>query len=141
VPAASGQSSTQRFPLFRLPPGQSASAMPAASGQTSVSACTADMVQAPPVPTPLTLPAVRLLHFNDIYELTERTAEPCGGAARFAHAVARLRADAAAANEACLLLFSGDALSPSLLSTITRGAHMAPVLNALRVDAACLGNH
>jgi hypothetical protein len=121
------------------------------------------MVQARPVPTPLTLPvatagaqhppppqpqlqphsgvAVRLLHFNDVYELTERTAEPCGGAARFAHAVARLRADAAAANEACLLLFSGDALSPSLLSTITRGAHMAPVLNALRVDAACLGNH
>jgi len=87
------------------------------------------------------LPPLRIVHFNDVYDLESRAAEPAGGAARFAHAVACLRADADAAGEACLTLFSGDALSPSLLSTVTKGAHMIPVLNELRVDGACLGNH
>ena len=58
------------------------------------------------------LPPLRVVHFNDVYELSQRAAEPVGGAARFAHAVSRLRADAAAAGEPCVVLFSGDALSP-----------------------------
>lgn len=41
-----------------------------------------------------------------------------------------------------LVLFSGDAFNPSLMSaTITMGKQMPPVLNAARVAAACVGNH
>lgn len=40
-----------------------------------------------------------------------------------------------------LVLFSGDAFNPSLMSTITSGAQMPPVLNETQVAAACVGNH
>jgi 5'-nucleotidase len=40
-----------------------------------------------------------------------------------------------------LVLFSGDAFNPSLMSTITLGKQMVPVLNAAGVAATCLGNH
>ncbi|XP_043920348.1 trifunctional nucleotide phosphoesterase protein YfkN-like [Protopterus annectens] len=40
-----------------------------------------------------------------------------------------------------LILFSGDCLSPSLLSTTTKGKHMIPILNALGVHSAVFGNH
>ena len=42
-------------------------------------------------------------------------------------------------DDACLVLFSGDVFSPSVESTVTRGSHMVPVMNFLRVDAACTG--
>ena len=38
-----------------------------------------------------------------------------------------------------LCIFSGDLFTPSVESSITRGAHMVPVVNAMQVDAACLG--
>jgi 5'-nucleotidase len=70
-------------------------------------------------------------------------AEPTavGGAARFATLVERLRAESAAAQIPTLLLFSGDVLSPSNLSVITKGNHMIPIFNYLKVDVGCLGNH
>ncbi|GAX77496.1 hypothetical protein CEUSTIGMA_g4940.t1 [Chlamydomonas eustigma] len=40
-----------------------------------------------------------------------------------------------------LVVFSGDAFNPSLLSTVTLGAQMPPVLNAIGVHVACVGNH
>ena len=40
-----------------------------------------------------------------------------------------------------LIVFSGDAFNPSLLSTVTMGAHMPPVLNAIGVHVAAVGNH
>jgi len=40
-----------------------------------------------------------------------------------------------------LLLFGGDALSPSLISSVTRGSHIPPLFNALGVDYAVCGNH
>ena len=40
----------------------------------------------------------------------------------------------------CLLRL-GDALNPSLMSTYTKGRHMVPFLNLLKVHTACLGNH
>lgn len=40
-----------------------------------------------------------------------------------------------------LTLFSGDALNPSIESSVTRGAHMVEVLNAMSIDCACVGNH
>lgn len=40
-----------------------------------------------------------------------------------------------------LCIFSGDLFNPSVESSITRGAHMVPVINAMQVDAACLGKY
>ena len=40
-----------------------------------------------------------------------------------------------------LIVFSGDAFNPSLLSTFTMGAHMPPILNAIGVHVAAVGNH
>ena len=40
-----------------------------------------------------------------------------------------------------MVLFSGDALAPSLLSTVTKGEHMVKMLNLMNIRAACMGNH
>ncbi|KZT11516.1 Metallo-dependent phosphatase [Laetiporus sulphureus 93-53] len=40
-----------------------------------------------------------------------------------------------------LVLFSGDVFSPSVESSVTRGSHMVPVLNAIAPDVALTGNH
>ncbi|ELR12216.1 Ser/Thr phosphatase family protein [Acanthamoeba castellanii str. Neff] len=72
---------------------------------------------------------VFIWHFNDVYE------EPVGGAARFATA---LRAQAASKP---LVLFSGDVFNPSLMSTVTKGKHMVPILNELGVHCSVFGNH
>ena len=76
-----------------------------------------------------------IIHFNDVYDISPRTIEPIGGAARFAQAVASFAADTP------LILFSGDCLNPSLLSAFTRGEQMVPILNAIGVHAAAIGNH
>ena len=57
------------------------------------------------------------------------------GSARFATKVKSFSA------ENPLVMFSGDAINPSSLSTITKGVHMAPVLNDLGIHVACMGNH
>eukprot|EP01062_Namystynia_karyoxenos_P001933 TRINITY_DN10674_c0_g1_i1.p1 TRINITY_DN10674_c0_g1~~TRINITY_DN10674_c0_g1_i1.p1 ORF type:complete len:1182 (+),score=375.75 TRINITY_DN10674_c0_g1_i1:177-3722(+) len=77
-----------------------------------------------------------LLHFNDVYHIQAMQKEPVGGAARFAHMVKSYRR----AYRSCLL-FSGDCYNPSLMSTVTKGKHMTPVLQALAIDCACFGNH
>ena len=76
---------------------------------------------------------IEILHLNDVYEIEPRARDPVGGAARF---VARLNAHPNA-----LVLFSGDALAPSLLSTVTKGEHMVKILNLMHIKAACMGNH
>lgn len=40
-----------------------------------------------------------------------------------------------------LVLFAGDVFNPSVESSVTRGSHMVPVMNALKIDCACIGNH
>ena len=40
-----------------------------------------------------------------------------------------------------LVLFSGDLFNPSVESSITRGTHMVPVINAMNVDVAVLGKY
>jgi len=78
---------------------------------------------------------ITIIHFNDVYNAQD------GAGARFVAAVKRLEAEEAAAGRPPpLRLFSGDALFPSTVSTVTMGRHMVPILNAC-VDAACLGNH
>ncbi|TPP67772.1 putative salivary ecto-5'-nucleotidase/apyrase [Fasciola gigantica] len=79
-----------------------------------------------------------ILHFNDVYNVEEGSSNPCGGAARFTTAVTHLRSQAP---EHTLLLFSGDALSPSTLSMTTEGSHMIDVLNCLNLDCSMIGNH
>jgi len=74
-----------------------------------------------------------ILHFNDVYEIQSRRQEPAGGAARF---VQRLKAVPGA-----LVLFSGDALAPSIMSLQTKGEHMIKFLNMMNIKAACMGNH
>uniref|UniRef100_A0A667X1U6 Ecto-5'-nucleotidase n=1 Tax=Myripristis murdjan TaxID=586833 RepID=A0A667X1U6_9TELE len=76
-----------------------------------------------------------ILHFNDVYELDARTEDPVGGATRFATALQEFQS----LNP--LLVFSGDCLSPSLLSTVTKGRHMVDILNKLGVHCAVYGNH
>lgn len=77
-----------------------------------------------------------ILHYNDVYNVESRTGlEPVGGAARFCTAMKSFQ------NLNPLILFSGDAFSPSMLSTFTKGEQMVPVLNDVGTHCAVLGNH
>ncbi|OCH95318.1 Metallo-dependent phosphatase [Obba rivulosa] len=40
-----------------------------------------------------------------------------------------------------LVLFSGDVFAPSTESSVTRGSHMVPVMNAIGIDVSVTGNH
>lgn len=91
---------------------------------------------------------LHIIHFNDVYHIQEGMVEPIGGAARFKTQVEtlykQLSCSSSEEDTDCippLVLFSGDAFNPSPQSTITRGWHMLPVLNHLKLDAACFGNH
>jgi hypothetical protein len=76
-----------------------------------------------------------ILHFNDVYEIDAREREPVGGVARFISMLDTF------ASENPLVLFSGDFLAPSLLSIATRGMHMVPFFNRMKIGAAVIGNH
>lgn len=96
-----------------------------------------------------------ILHFNDVYNIEANSAvEPIGGAARFCTAIKSF------SHLNPLVLFSGDAFSPSmrkfcsfllkclyliifvaLVSTYTKGRQMVPVLNAIGTHCAVFGNH
>jgi 5'-nucleotidase len=78
---------------------------------------------------------VSIVHFNDVYDIEPCEQEPVGGAARFVTAVRQLN------DQNPLVLFSGDAFNPSLLSTVTHGKQMVPVLNAIGVHCALYGSH
>ncbi|KAK6503666.1 hypothetical protein TWF481_008669 [Arthrobotrys musiformis] len=89
-----------------------------------------------------TPPDVRLVHFNDVYNIGASSREPVGGAARFISLVKHYRdAEEFKDQPGLLVFFSGDAYNPSLESTVTKGKHMPPILNAIGIDAACAGNH
>ena len=53
--------------------------------------------------------SVRIIHFNDVYNIESREKEPVGGAARFI----QLLDDLIESRTHTVVLFSGDALSPS----------------------------
>ncbi|XP_045455614.1 snake venom 5'-nucleotidase [Melitaea cinxia] len=79
---------------------------------------------------------VLIVHFNDVYNIEQTTnTEPVGGALRFSTAVKALQ------HLNPLVLFSGDAFSPSMLSTFTKGEQMVPVLNEIGTHCAVFGNH
>ena len=85
---------------------------------------------------------LEILHFNDVYNVDSRAKEPVGGAARFVTKVKALQKRSTDAGKPRpLVIFSGDAFNPSIMSTITKGKQMVPVLNNAGVDIALYGNH
>lgn len=86
---------------------------------------------------PQQAPPLVVLHFNDDYQLTAVDQGKAGGLDRLAGLVRQYRA-----RERCtLLLFAGDLISPSLESSVFKGAQLIDGLNLLGVDVAALGNH
>lgn len=80
--------------------------------------------------------SIHILHFNDCYNVDPRQGrEPVGGAARFCTAMKSL------SHLNPLILFSGDLLAPSIMSTFTKGEQMLSVMNSLNVHCAVYGNH
>ncbi|GFG38259.1 hypothetical protein Cfor_01900 [Coptotermes formosanus] len=79
--------------------------------------------------------SVTILHYNDVYNIESRVMEPVGGAARFCAAIKSY------SHLNPLVLFSGDAFSPSMLSSFTKGEQMVPVLNECGTHCAVFGNH
>lgn len=87
-------------------------------------------------------PDLRILHYNDVYHLDPSSSEPVGGLPRFMTACREYRdGDQFEGQPELLTFFSGDAFNPSLESSVTKGKHMVPVLNAIGTDVACVGNH
>eukprot|EP00794_Sanderia_malayensis_P018960 gene18960-20866_t len=82
-----------------------------------------------------TMDNLTIIHFNDVYNIEARDTEPVGGASRFITKVKEY------VNEKPLIFFSGDCLNPSLMSTVTKGKQMIPVLRGIGVHAALYGNH
>ncbi|XP_065211905.1 trifunctional nucleotide phosphoesterase protein YfkN isoform X2 [Planococcus citri] len=82
-----------------------------------------------------TCSSITILHFNDVYNVEPREADPAGGASKFSHAVKSF----SSLNP--LVLFSGDIFSPSLLSTFTKGEQMSQILNEVGTHCAVFGNH
>jgi 5'-nucleotidase / UDP-sugar diphosphatase len=78
---------------------------------------------------------VQLLSVNDVYVLEPVAGR--GGLARVATLVRALERE----SPNTVLALAGDTLSPSLLSTLRRGAQMIEGWNALGLDVAAFGNH
>ncbi|CDR87142.1 related to 5`-nucleotidase precursor [Sporisorium scitamineum] len=117
---------------------------------------------------PITLP---IIHFNDVYRVRQKDKKSGGtiGADQFAAKIQAIRESwgepsnlsnlappptepsgsgsrdwskhSTSREPKGLVLFSGDLYSPSVESSVTRGTHLVPVINAMNLDCACLGNH
>lgn len=77
--------------------------------------------------------SVTIIHFNDCYNI--EAGPQSSGAAGFLTAINQYR------HLNPIILFSGDIISPSFMSTFTKGEQMIPVLNDIKVDCAVFGNH
>lgn len=76
-----------------------------------------------------------IVHFNDMDRMEESRGQ--GGVARLAAVV---RAERARSSHV-LVTFAGDGISPSLMSSIDKGAHMIDLLNRVGLTAMAIGNH
>ena len=89
---------------------------------------------------------LHLLHFNDVYrvqpfKLNPRSPETID-VTQFTAMLDDVRdqwAERADGRRDCLVLFSGDVFSPSVESSVTRGSHMVPVMNAIAPDISLTG--
>lgn len=78
-----------------------------------------------------------VLHFNDDYQLAAVDGGKAGGFDRLTGLIRQYQA-----RERCtLVLFPGDLISPSVESSIFKGAQLIEGFNTLGVDAATFGNH
>ncbi|EKX34505.1 hypothetical protein GUITHDRAFT_61689, partial [Guillardia theta CCMP2712] len=84
---------------------------------------------------------IKIIHFNDVYEIEPKARDPVGGVARFINRIRNRLTELLQSYPDSLVLFSGDALAPSLMSTITKGEHMVKFLNMMNIRVACIGNH
>lgn len=73
--------------------------------------------------------------FSDIYEMSEKDGR--GGFARVAGALNAERARA----KNVIVAHAGDTISPSLMSSLDKGAHIIDLLNRARIDVFTPGNH
>jgi 5'-nucleotidase len=80
---------------------------------------------------------VTLLQLNDVYQISPVDKGKNAGLAR----IATLRKKIITESPNTLFVLSGDTISPSVASTIFRGAQMIAAWNALGLDYAVLGNH
>ena len=80
---------------------------------------------------------LNIIHFNDVYNITESNKDICGGAARFMGLINKLKE----LKPSPIIFFSGDFLSPSNISTVTKGEHMIPVMNKIGITCGMIGNH
>lgn len=80
---------------------------------------------------------ITLLQLNDVYQISPIDRGKNGGLAR----VATLRKKVLKESPNTLFFLGGDTISPSVASTIFRGAQMIASWNALGLDYAVLGNH
>jgi len=76
-----------------------------------------------------------IVHFNDLDRMEEKDGQ--GGVARLAAVVKAERQR----RPHVLVTFGGDAISPSLMSAIDKGAHMIDLLNRIGLTAMAIGNH
>ena len=76
-----------------------------------------------------------IVHVNDLDRIDGSDGR--GGMARLAAVVKDVRAS----SRHVLVTHGGDAISPSLLSSFDKGAHMIDLLNEVGVDVMALGNH
>lgn len=78
-----------------------------------------------------TINKTTFIHFNDVYNVEKSPP--------FVASVNRNKQRMSSEGRHVVTVFGGDAFSPSIMSTILRGEQMIPALNALGIDAACLG--
>lgn len=86
-----------------------------------------------------------ILHFNDLHgslepEITKK-GEASGGAARIATVVRSVEAENRAKGWDTIVLFGGDALTGSVLSSEFRGEAELAFLKAIGTSAMVIGNH
>ncbi|TNN16547.1 Trifunctional nucleotide phosphoesterase protein [Schistosoma japonicum] len=79
---------------------------------------------------------LNILHFNDVYNVEDQKQEPIAGASRFTTALKEH-----GAGKGSIVLFSGDCLSPSLISNATHGRHIPPIMNKMFIECSLFGNH
>ena len=76
------------------------------------------------------------LHLNDVYRYA-----PQGRFGGLAEMATLIGTERARAQGPVFQTFGGDLLSPSLASSVTHGAHMVQLMDAMGTDIAVLGNH
>lgn len=83
---------------------------------------------------------ITIVHFNDVYEIAGilNNGIRSGGMSR---ALYKVKKERERNPDRTFVVFAGDGLSPSSLSSLFQGEQMIDVLNRFDMDAASLGNH